>query len=376
MSTIVVWFNKDIRNGSTNSLWYTKMHGFEEVCLLDMATPPSGDISFITGIGDVEGFMHKNVYEYPEQRFYLANNSEEGALDTSSVDFCELNPQIVVRIPGNGYWDGVLSANATITTDQGKTWNNLPSHPPNVVTNGYTWPYIGGQLRIAPDNCDHMVWIPFSNFPFVTKDGGKTWINSTGAGDLITGGVWEFEGDNWHQFANDRKNGKYWYAMMGPYTCAFYKSIDGGYTWNSTGCPIGFWDGSQPLVKTDWATEGTVCVALGYNGLKCSYDYATTWQTIKNVNISRLIGWGRSKNDATKSIMYYFGLSQNDRNNGIIIQAPYQIDENGNHIRMNTNSSYTLGNRPQLLRGDRQIYGRIYICSEGRGVYFSEFVEG
>ena len=73
--------------------------------------------------------------------------------------------------------------------------------------------------------------------------------------------------------------------------------------------------------------------------------------------------------------MYYFGLSQQDRDNGINTQAPYQIDENGNHIRMNTNSSYTLGRDQPLLRGDRQIYGRIYIGSGGRGIYYSDFVE-
>lgn len=74
--------------------------------------------------------------------------------------------------------------------------------------------------------------------------------------------------------------------------------------------------------------------------------------------------------------MYYFGLSQKDRDSGIMTQAPYQIDpDTGDHIRMNTNSTYMLGKGPQLLRGDRQTYGRIYIGSEGRGVYFSTLVQ-
>ena len=66
---------------------------------------------------------------------------------------------------------------------------------------------------------------------------------------------------------------------------------------------------------------------------------------------------------------------KNDKDNGINIEAPYQINENDQHIRMNTNSSYRLGCKPHLLRGDRQMYGRIYIGSEGRGVYYSEIVD-
>ena len=173
------------------------MHGFEEVCFLDMATPSSGDISFISALGDVEGFLHANVYEYPKERFYLPDSSVEGTLDTASIDFCESNPNIIVRTPGNGYWDGALQANATISFDQGSTWKDLESHPPYVTTEGYTWPFIGGQLRIAPDNCNHMVWIPLFNFPYVTKDGGKTWTNSTGAVNDITGYLWVWNGANW-----------------------------------------------------------------------------------------------------------------------------------------------------------------------------------
>ena len=370
MSTIVVWMNKDILNTSTDSLWYTKMHGFEEVCLLDLACPPEG-VPLITAIADVEGFLHPNIKEYPLQRFYEANNSAEGALDTSSVDFCESNPDIIVRTPGNGYFDATLPTNATISKDGGKTWSDLPGSPSKVKNHKD----IGGQLRIAPDNCDHMVWIPLQQAPQVTKDGGKTWYNSTGAPTFITGFLYEWEGANWHQFANDRKNGNYWYAMSAPYSCQLYVSNDGGYNWTSIGCPIGWWENAQPVIKTDWANEGVVCAALGERGLYCSKDYAKTWSSITNVNQSRAIGFGRSKNDKTQSIMYYFGLSQDDMDKGIITESAYQIDENGNHNRMNTNSSYMLGDGPKLLRGDRQTFGRIYIGSGGRGVYYSTLVE-
>ena len=183
-SSIVVWMNDDILNGSTTP-WYTKMHGFEEVFLLDLATPSKG-IHLVTGIADVEGFIHENIDQYPKERIYLANATSGGQLNTDSVDFCESNPMIIVRSPGNGGQDGKYQANASITTDQGKTWKDLPSHSPFVQKkNGQVWDVLGGTIRMAPTNCDHMVWIPFSDYPYVTMDGGKTWSNTTGSFSVI-----------------------------------------------------------------------------------------------------------------------------------------------------------------------------------------------
>ena len=56
-------------------------------------------------------------------------------------------------------------------------------------------------------------------------------------------------------------------------------------------------------------------------------------------------------------------------------EAPYQVVNETFHFWMDTNSSHMLGDKSRMMMGDRQIYGRVYIGSEGRGVYFSEFVE-
>ena len=371
-ASIVVWQNKDITNGSSEP-WVSYNNGFEETCILDIATPSSGNVSLISGIADVEGFIHTDIYQYPLQRIYEANSSSQGALDTSGVDFCESNPQIIVRVPGNGANDAKTIANATISKDQGKTWTDLESHPPYVVTNNYTWNSIGGQIRIAPDNCNHMVWIPLFNVPWVTKDGGKTWINSTGAPNDVTGYLWDWNGANWHSFANDRVNGNYWYVYS-RFAGNIFVSSDGGYNWTKT-AHVGIQDGNKDLLKADFGQEGHVCIALGNPGLYCSTDHGKTFQRRTDVNITRLVGWGISKSDPKKSVMYYFGISQKDVDNGIITQAPYQINDNGQHIRMNINATYMLGDSTQLLKGDRQKYGRIYVASSGRGIYFSEYVD-
>ena len=41
--------------------------------------------------------------------------------------------------------------------------------------------------------------------------------------------------------------------------------------------------------------------------------------------------------------MYYFGICQQDVDNGEMYEAPYQVINGTFHVRMDTNSSYMLG---------------------------------
>ena len=103
--------------------------------------------------------------------------------------------------------------------------NNL-----NHIVNAYC---LGGKIFIDPTNCEHWVWTPFGQTPYVTINSGKTWTNSTGASTSFTGAYYNFEGFETHCFANDRINGKYWYGYD-PNHHYFYVSNDGGYTWKNT----------------------------------------------------------------------------------------------------------------------------------------------
>ena len=120
-----------------------------------------------------------------------------------------------------------------------------------------------------------MVWIPLFNVPWVTKDGGKTWMNSTGAPNDVTGYLWTWNGGNWHQWNNDRVNGDYWYIYKGP---NFYVSCNGGLTWKSTN-NIGWYENAQPYVQADFEKEGHVA-------------YGQTFGNVKGVNKSRIVKFG------------------------------------------------------------------------------------
>ena len=127
----------------------------------------------------------------------------------------------------------------------------------------------------------------------------------------------------------------------------------------------------------DFGTEGRVCICASRkdeSGIMCSDDYGSTFGGIMNVSICRLMAFGRSQSSMNKSVMYYYGLSDKDASNGMN-EGVYVIDDSTNqHIRMNTDK-YSLGDGPNVMAADRQTFGIVYVGSNGRGIYYSRYVE-
>ena len=90
---------------------------------------------------------------------------------------------------------------------------------------------------------------------------------------------------------------------------------------------------------------------------------------ISGVYSCRSITFGRSQSSTKQSIMYTYGLSSNDQKNGEKYEGVYYYDNN-KFYRMN-NDTYTCGDDARIIMGDRQTFGRVYIGSGGRGIYYS-----
>ena len=67
-------------------------------------------------------------------------------------------------------------------------------------------------------------------------------------------------------------------------------------------------------------------------------------------------------------VMYVFGLTTNDFNKGKD-EGMYLVN-NGDFVKMN-NDTYQLGDNPRILIGDRNIYGTLYVGSNGKGLFYS-----
>ena len=280
----------------------------------------------------------------------------------------EMDPNVVIRIAGGEPFDENRSG--ALSLDNGVTWTMLESSPP-AASNGL----ISGSIAISPTNCQHFVWCPLSNVPYVSKDSGKSWVKSNGAVSGICGDANKWEGGIYTRFGRDGINGKYYYMVdtTGGYN-HFYVSDDGGYNWNVTKNDLPVSDyGYNTYLSSDWANSGNVCICTGWNGLLCTTDYGVTWNRNDEIALCRLVTFGRGQNLMNESVIYVFGISENDHNNNVTNEGMYYGGDGTDFVKMN-NDSFALGNGPRLMVGDRQTFGRVYIGSSGRGVYYSSAI--
>ena len=286
-----------------------------------------------------------------------------------------------MRVAGGERYD--LNTTGWVSNDNGKTWNVFPNAPDLIDNNGY----FGGKILINPQDCNHWVWIPLSSQPYVTKDAGKTWMKSNDNAPLNGGGMisgWqsnpEWVNAYYVHFANDRINGNNWYILSSDNdnnNTILYGSNDGGYNWSiaydNLPNPTDGYEGGY--IATDFSKEDELCVCLGYNGMYCGgvINKGNTMKKVDDVLCCRMVAFGVGANDAvningSESVLYLFGKTQEDKD----MDEGMYILMNDKFIRMN-NDSYKLGDNTRLLVGDRQTFGRVYLGSNGRGIYYSTY---
>jgi len=81
--------------------------------------------------------------------------------NTDSIDFAQDHPELVVKAGR-----GKTGQSAALSTDGGRTWEPLPSEPPN--SRG------GGSIAISADGAA-LVWAPAGAAVSYSLDRGRTW---------------------------------------------------------------------------------------------------------------------------------------------------------------------------------------------------------
>src|SRR5690606_2979373 len=99
--------------------WVFWNRGLEETVVADLASPPRG-AHLLSGVLDICGFRHDDLDNPPARGAYSPPCN-----GTRSLDFAELEPEIVVRV-GNLWGDGTRGA---ISHDGGATWKAFGTDP-------------------------------------------------------------------------------------------------------------------------------------------------------------------------------------------------------------------------------------------------------
>lgn len=306
-------------------------YGLEETAVFKMLAPPSKDDSpqLYSIMGDLTGFAHEDVTQCPDDAHFMKNGKP------TDLDCAFLEPNIAV------YASEEKTTTLTYTKDGGNTWESV-QHKPD--------PAAGGQVAMAADGSS-FVWIPnsVSGKPYVTYDFGETWYYVEGLGFNA-------------KITADRVNPKLFYASCDG---MFYVSKDGGLNFESTGQMVA--ESAEPV--SVFGQEGHVWLSSS-TMIMYTEDAGESFENVKTLSTVDSIGFGKGKDDKSYPVIYAEG---DDGTNGYGI---YRSEDKGKSWTRINDDQHKFGNlNPKYITGDSNVYGRVYFCTDGRGIVMGDIAK-
>lgn len=343
-----VWRTDDI--SQTPSLWRTHQRGHEETEAFVLRSPPAGP-PLISGVADVDGFRHDDLEEFPRQRL---NGAQAGDGDTTGLDHCPADPAVLYRVGDErpGPYRGAVSR------DGGATWARLPALPFREARRG--------RVAVSATACDHLVWLPEGAPPYRSRDGGATWTVGVGAPAGAIDDRWNYS----HPLASDRVDGDLVYLYLAG---LFHVSSDGGAAWRRgatiaappydrrTGVP-------GPSVKATPGVRGEVWLCLSEGGLLRSRDAGQRFVRVPGVDLCQLFGFGTPLPGAAAPTLYVYGTV----GGGHAAEGIFRSADLGASFQRIDDAAQPIGDQAMVLEGDGQVPGRLYIATNGRGIFYGE----
>jgi photosystem II stability/assembly factor-like uncharacterized protein len=311
--------------------------GIEETAVQDLISPPSG-APLISALGDITGFRHNDVNVVPTAQMAPVRGT------SVSLDYAELSPLYIVRA-ANG--DTVTCEKSfAVSTDGGTTWAAVSSQPAGLTG--------GGTVAVAATGGGKIVWSPAGVGVFYTTGGGKTWTASTG----IPAGA---------RVESDRVNPNKFYGFK---SGTFYVSTDGGKTFAATaasGLPLG----GPVKFRAVPGREGDIWLAGGEEwdntyGLWHSTNSGASFVKLANVEEADNIGFGKAATGQTYMALY--AVAQIAGVRGIF----RSIDAGQTWVRINDDQHQWGRAGDTAITGDPRIFGRVYIGTNGRGIFYGD----
>ena len=307
--------------------------GLEETAVNDLISPPSG-APLLSALGDLDGFVHTSLTSVPST-MYTAPNLSSG----DSLDYAGLNPSDIVRTGDIDKTSNPSVNRIGFSTNGGTNWFQASSEPPNVTG--------GGRAAIAADGSS-VVWSPAGTGVYYSTTFGSSWTASTGipAGAVI---------------AADRVNPKVYYGYSAG---TFYVSSNGGASFTATaatGLPTTgtVYLKALPGVAGDvWLSGGS---STGTSGIWHSTNQGAGFTQLGSVSAALNLGFGKSASSGGYLALYAIATVGG-------VQGIYRSDDEGaTWTRINDNN-HQWGNIGAAITGDLNVYGRVYVGTNGRGI--------
>ncbi|WP_223829921.1 cellulase family glycosylhydrolase [Paenibacillus arenilitoris] len=314
-------------------------NGIEETAILGLISPPSG-APLISSMGDIGGFRHEDLNKAPQMitNPYIVSSTD--------LDYAETNPNLIVRV---GHASN-LDARMGVSTDNGVTWT-----PAANAWQAADGDHTSGEWVAVSANGDTILWAPDGDGDrpvSYSTDLGQTWTASTG---IPQGSV----------VSSDRINPDKFYGF---HEGTFYVSTDGGASFTASAA-TGLPQNLSGKFKAAPTAEGDIWLA-SENGLFRSTDSGASFQKLTGVDAAVSVGFGKEAPGKTYKTIYA-GLRVNGGKYGFYRSE----DEGASWIRMN-DDQHQFANARGTITGDGQVYGRVYIGTNGMGIVRGDIKQG
>ncbi|MFB3896837.1 MAG: carbohydrate-binding protein [bacterium] len=320
----------DIDSNKT-TYWSVRADGIEETGAIDIISPPKG-AHLISGLGDICGFRHNELTQSPPEQ--MMQNPMFNS--TNTLDFAEKKSEVIVRVGWS--WN---QQHGAISIDGGTSWKPFATEPTKNQA---------GVIAISSD-AKTIIWTPENSGSYLSFDSGSTWTECNG----ISRGV---------VVVADRVNPKKFYAFNSG-SGTMYMSKDRGKSFKATvtGLPEGY---SQfRHLRAVPGYEGDLWLATGSTGFYRSTDSGKTMKRVRTAEECEAVGFGKAAPGKKYPALYIVGKVRG-------IKGIFRSDDIAKTwVRIN-DDNHQWGWIGRDIIGDPRIYGRVYLGTNGRGIFYGD----
>jgi photosystem II stability/assembly factor-like uncharacterized protein len=326
--------------------WTNYVRGHEEIVTVGaLTTIPVGNIKLFTGVADVGGFDHENLDEIPQQNIWA--KGFPGGFTNTGIAWQPTNPLFMARVGTKDWRD---PGTGGYSLDGGKTWTVFPTLPYKEIR--------GGRVAIAAEGT-RILWAPQQGEPHFTDDYGKTWTKAESGGELkyTVRGTDVFQ---WHQpLAADGGDKNRFYIFK---TGKLWRSDDGGANWKMI---KEMENEGTHMISSVPGKAGHLWMSMNFHGLRRSTDGGITWNRVGAFTRVGMFALGKPALGKDYPTIFAEGMRKGERGyfrSDDEAQTWVKIDMPGRGI----------GNAPNTIAGDWQVFGRVFVGTNGRGIYYGQ----
>lgn len=338
--------------------WTPWVDGVEQTAVITIVSPPKG-AALISGFGDIGGFVHTDLTKS------MPITANPMFSNTNTIDYAERSPGVIVRSGTPSGHNRPVSTTLAYSTDFGKSWSPLKAPlpagyieiPQDKIGYNYGDPYIDANIIVAADGKRFVVMTPE---PAVTADRGKSWTSVQG---LPAHHGW---------LVADRADGARFYALDYDSGRVFV-STDGARNFKpqlTIGLPLGL-AANQPERREDInpllasPNQKGELWFLGKRALYHSTDGGKHFAAVDGgIRVSHM-DFGKAAPGSR--VMTLFAIGTQDETVAI-----FRSLDNGKSWSRVNDASHEYGRAFRRVAADKNVFGRVYVATDGRGIVFGE----